>query len=69
MPAVKQKILIVDDDSNIAELISLYLNPETNSAADMAATMEYAFKEPDTSASSTTCPTAMLEPASMVTTS
>ena len=28
MPAVKQKILIVDDDSNIAELISLYLNKE-----------------------------------------
>ena len=28
MPAVKQKILIVDDDSNIADLISLYLAKE-----------------------------------------
>lgn len=28
MPAAKQKILIVDDDSNIAELISLYLTKE-----------------------------------------
>ena len=28
MSAVKQKILIVDDDSNIAELISLYLTKE-----------------------------------------
>ena len=28
MPASKQKILIVDDDSNIAELISLYLTKE-----------------------------------------
>ena len=26
--AAKQKILIVDDDANIAELISLYLNKE-----------------------------------------
>ena len=26
--AVKQKILIVDDDNNIAELISLYLTKE-----------------------------------------
>ena len=26
--AVKQKILIVDDDANIAELISLYLTKE-----------------------------------------
>ena len=26
--ATKQKILIVDDDSNIAELISLYLTKE-----------------------------------------
>ena len=26
--AVKQKILIVDDDENIAELISLYLTKE-----------------------------------------
>ena len=28
MPAVKSKILIVDDDSNIADLISLYLKKE-----------------------------------------
>ena len=28
MAAVKQKILIVDDDSNIADLISLYLMKE-----------------------------------------
>lgn len=28
MPTLKQKILIVDDDSNIAELISLYLTKE-----------------------------------------
>lgn len=28
MPTSKQKILIVDDDANIAELISLYLNKE-----------------------------------------
>ena len=27
--AVKQKILIVDDDENIAELISLYLTKES----------------------------------------
>ena len=26
--AAKQKIMIVDDDSNIAELIALYLNKE-----------------------------------------
>ncbi len=29
MAAARQKILIVDDDSNIAELISLYLMKES----------------------------------------
>lgn len=33
MPA-KQKILIVDDDTNIAELISLYLTKEILSGTD-----------------------------------
>ena len=43
MPAAKQKILIVDDDSNIAELISLYLNKEcfdTMIAGDGEAALE-----------------------------
>ena len=36
MPA-KQKILIVDDDTNIAELISLYLTDTVgNGATDLA---------------------------------
>ena len=30
MAAARQKILIVDDDSNIAELISLYLMKESS---------------------------------------
>lgn len=39
----KEKILIVDDDENIAELISLYLNKEcyeTQIAADGASALE-----------------------------
>ncbi len=43
MPAAKQKILIVDDDANIAELISLYLNKEcyeTQIAGDGNAALE-----------------------------
>ena len=41
MPA-KQKILIVDDDTNIAELISLYLTKECLSGTDRRRTVSSA---------------------------
>ena len=51
MAVSKQKILIVDDDDNIAELISLYLNKEcydTQIAADgEEALRQYVVYEPD----------------------